>query len=512
MHIYPKRQSVQELGGEVFKLVSYGATPEQWAEWLRVPLEHAAARGNLGLVNTLLQAGADGSAGWRGCGGRTLLHAAAVGGNPDVLTALLGAGAQPDVHVMSMYPPRLAVHVAAVCGHDEVARRLLQEPGADMRSLLLDAACRGHEQLVNDLLEGGAEPNIGGGESTPLHEAAGCGHGRIVSTLLLAGANKDALDERGASPLCAAAAGGDVPTVEILLAAGVDVHVRDPVYGLSAVDLAIVRGNTAALKTLLRHGVDVDSRLKDDAMTALHVAVQFNRVDAIDVLLEAGADVEARTTNGMTPLNYAAGKDSACREITLGLLKQGANVRARDNSGLTPLHHACRQESPDALVDLLIRWGADETAVSNCGVTPADVLADNRRCSREQVERVRLLLARAPADRAWRRRCWLVVLRSRASKGSGQSHDGRGSSSSDAAGSNAVDGDGDGEPKRPSASGSDGSQGAEHGGGGQPCGDDGGGGGGGGEVGADGGDLSCLVALLVGLGVEGVFRTVVGFL
>ena len=157
---------MQELGNEIFKLVSYGATSDQWAEWLRVPLEHAVARGNLDLVNTLLKAGADGSAGWRGCRGRTLLDAAAVGGNPDVLTALLGAGAQPDVNVVSLSPKRSALYVATMCGHEEVARRLI-EAGADVSfedpvdrcSVLHEAACDGHEQLVNDLLIGGADAN-----------------------------------------------------------------------------------------------------------------------------------------------------------------------------------------------------------------------------------------------------------------------------------------------------------------------------------------------------------------
>lgn len=54
---------LQGLEGELLKIVFYGATPEQWAEWLRVPLEHAVARGNLGLVDQLLGAGANGGAG-----------------------------------------------------------------------------------------------------------------------------------------------------------------------------------------------------------------------------------------------------------------------------------------------------------------------------------------------------------------------------------------------------------------------------------------------------------------
>lgn len=100
MHPYPQRMHLEGLEVELFKLVSTAATPEQWAEWLRalfklmppvprrsnggewlrVPLEHAAARGSLDLVNRLLQAGVNGSAGWRGSHGRTLLDAAAVGG------------------------------------------------------------------------------------------------------------------------------------------------------------------------------------------------------------------------------------------------------------------------------------------------------------------------------------------------------------------------------------------------------------------------------------------------
>ena len=81
MHIYPKRVCLEGLEIEIFKLVSYGATHEQWKEWLRVPLEHAAARGNLDLFNKLLEVGADGSAGWRGLGKRRCIWSDS-SGNP----------------------------------------------------------------------------------------------------------------------------------------------------------------------------------------------------------------------------------------------------------------------------------------------------------------------------------------------------------------------------------------------------------------------------------------------
>lgn len=88
----PQRAVLEGEEVDIVKLVSKGATAKQWAEWLRVPLEHAAASGDFDLVEKLLRAGANGGAGWKGCGRRTLLDAAALGGNDDVVSALLQAG------------------------------------------------------------------------------------------------------------------------------------------------------------------------------------------------------------------------------------------------------------------------------------------------------------------------------------------------------------------------------------------------------------------------------------
>lgn len=131
MHIFPERTSLDGLGSELFKLVSYGASREQWAEWLRVPLEHAASRGNLSLVERLLRAGADAGAGWRGCRGRTLLDAAALGGNADVMSALIRGGAGADVNKVTVSSRRSALYTATCCGRDAAAKRLILA-GADV--------------------------------------------------------------------------------------------------------------------------------------------------------------------------------------------------------------------------------------------------------------------------------------------------------------------------------------------------------------------------------------------
>ena len=104
------------------------------------------------------------------------------------------------------------------------------------------------------------------------------------------------------------------------------------------------------------------------------------------------------------------------------LLLRGARVEETNNRGSSALHLVCASQRPrvEAAVGLFLRSGASETAVDSfAGLTPAGVLerlANRRKCSAEEAERTRVPLERAPADRAWRRRCWLVMLRAKAEK------------------------------------------------------------------------------------------------
>ncbi|CAN0440586.1 unnamed protein product, partial [Ectocarpus sp. 12 AP-2014] len=110
---------------EIFKLVQREATSEQWKEWLRAPLEHAAAEGNLDLFTRLMDAGANGQVGWRGCHGRTLLGAAACGRSEKMVRTLLTAGATDDVNVLFGGERESALHVAAARGAEDSCRALM---------------------------------------------------------------------------------------------------------------------------------------------------------------------------------------------------------------------------------------------------------------------------------------------------------------------------------------------------------------------------------------------------
>lgn len=428
---HPEREALRTLADHVFALVADNASSKQWADWLRVPLEHAAASGDLGLVTKLLRAGANGKSGARGCRGRTLLDAAAESGNEKVVSSLLAAGAYTDVNVRSGSNRRSALHRAAFLGHDAVTRTLMlagAEVGlldSNKRTPLLLAARECHIHIVYSLLLGGACPNAKDRrQSTALHIAAELGHDDIVGALLLKGADTRLMDACGRTPLHLAAEKNNLGAVEVLLAAGADVSHRYGENEISVLDSAAAHGNVEILRALVRSrgGIrliaDIDVNMFDSTgYTALHMAADNNEIAAINALIEAGADAEAQDQHCWTPLHSAA-RYNGCSEAVLALLKKHqANVNARDTSGETPLHVACSYLAAGA-VDLLLRFGADEAAVNRENRTASEVIGiyaeentivDYTR--EEMVDRVRGLLDHAPQDRAWRRRGPLVLCR-----------------------------------------------------------------------------------------------------
>ena len=94
----------------------------RWAEWLRESLEHAAATENNDMVvNKLLKAGADESAGWKGFYGKTQLHAAAEDGDHLVIHALMKVGAGGTMNSNLRTTGRTLLHLAIASGNKAAA-------------------------------------------------------------------------------------------------------------------------------------------------------------------------------------------------------------------------------------------------------------------------------------------------------------------------------------------------------------------------------------------------------
>ena len=435
---------------ELFKLVKKGATPEQWKEWLRAPLEHAAADGNMELFTRLMDAGVDGSAGWRGCHGQTLLGAACRGKNEGMVSALLEAGAGDDLNVFygsDVTVRRTALHEAAHQGEELVLEALLFA-GADPnlldgmnRSPLHLAAYRLHHGAVGKLLQNGAIPNAKTipGQITPLHLCLTRDGGQgvsnsdkialCISELLAGGADKDAVNERGETPLCRAIVRQHPEAVDRLLAAGADTSLL-PEDGASLVVYAAAGESLGILESLLQHGCEVNGSIGGGPTALHHAADRCETDDNIRALLDAGADVEARTDaehahwfwDGyaeyhLTPLHVAALEGSSVSTLH-ALVEGGADVNAQTANGRTALHIACRLAHSED-VEILLGAGADESLTDSEGSTALHLVGDIGLFDQEfAVESeipnrdIRQMLARAPGDRAWCRRRWLVLCRS----------------------------------------------------------------------------------------------------
>lgn len=140
--------------------------------------------------------------------------------------------------------------------------------------------------------------------------------------------------------------------------------------------------------------------------------------DAVRFLLERDpSTLEAEDREGRTALHLASGHRLGSDGTLLALLEAGGNIEARTCLGETPLHGACKALRVSA-VQQLLRFGADEGAVDRDGRTPSAMASDllQSQCPgmfRDMLKIILQLLAAAPADKAWRRRGWLLMLRSR---------------------------------------------------------------------------------------------------
>ena len=431
MAAWEDRAALQGSLERIFRLMS-AQRRERWTEWLRPPLEHAVAEGDHDLALTLLKAGASGAGCKAGCGGCTVLDAAAEIGNGKVVSALLEAGSLADIDTVSG-PERLSpLHRAIAGGHTAAARALILA-GADVS--LLDSTSRGalhyavqgrHGALAEDVMIAGADVNAANRDGeTPLMIASAAGDSHSVRAILLRGGRVGAADRTGRRPLHAAVRGGHTAVVEALLKAGADPSAR---YGnnlkVSPLQLACSSRDAAVTTALLKHGADVKGS-DGFGFTALHWAAYRGEPCVLDALIEAGADTEARSSQvwlaghqdshvGLTPLHIAAFFRRSSTPRMSVLLRRGADVNARDGHMQTPLHLVAAsspgRKSSVAAADFLLRRGADETIKDMYGRTPEDLAAESAP-EDPTGRRLRRLLRGAPRDRTWRRRGMLILCR-----------------------------------------------------------------------------------------------------
>ena len=175
----------------------------------------------------------------------------------------------------------------------------------DERSGLLQmAAVGGNIEVVDALVNMGADVNRPDADGDlPLGIAAWHGHTGTVRRLLSAGALPDKQEPSGGSALILAAGRGHIGSVEALIAAGANLETRNSL-GSTALQYATLGGHRQVVEMLLDHGADINSQA-ENGCTAAHSAIWTRDIPILALLIGRGADLSRRDQHGRSVYDYA---------------------------------------------------------------------------------------------------------------------------------------------------------------------------------------------------------------
>lgn len=187
-------------------LLAAGANPSPLASAdFNPPLMYAAENDNVAMIDALLTAGAE--VDQLSAKGFTSLYQAAYHGKAKALERLLAAGGNPDSQ--NGDGPFTPLMSAADNGHKEILLQLVTA-SADVNATTTDgytalyyAAGSNHADLVTMLMAAGANPELTAGryQWTAVHKAAQEGNYKVLENLLQYGANANARDTDGDTPM-----------------------------------------------------------------------------------------------------------------------------------------------------------------------------------------------------------------------------------------------------------------------------------------------------------------------
>ncbi|PAA61004.1 hypothetical protein BOX15_Mlig022265g5 [Macrostomum lignano] len=177
------------------------------------------------------------------------------------------------------------------------------------------------------------------GNVTGLWIAAANGHIEVIQTLLDGGADPEIPDSRGVTALWTATSYGFYEIVKLLIDSRCNYNATRS-NGESCLWVACQSNFRQIVELLI--GLGADSELaRDDGHTPLMAAAEGGFVDIVKILIDYQANIEARCTDGQTALSLAAcnGHDSVVKL----LLSSGDNpdIDESDSSTVCPLAQSC---------------------------------------------------------------------------------------------------------------------------------------------------------------------------
>ena len=358
------------------------------------PLHIAARYGYIQTVQLLVDCGADVNV--LNEDGQTPLHTAAGREKdcPELCSILLKHNAKIDAVDKDGNQP---LHLACKRGHTRTSHLLLSN-GADVNTLNGDGQTPLHTaaggwkdcpELCSILLKHNAKIDaVDKDGNQPLHLACKRRHAATVNLLLSHGADVTALNKQQQRPLHLAnesilnsfqvhsgdhalhiaARNGDIQAVQLLVDFGADVNALN---GCGQTPLHTAAGGEKdcpeLCSILLKHNAKIDA-VDKDGNQPLHLACEAPLTSTVQRLLDCNADVLATNNFHQTALHKAACSKRDCLEVCVMLIAKGAQVNATDGSGDTFLQVAFQKGNMNT-VDVLVENDADCNVLNVCGET-----------------------------------------------------------------------------------------------------------------------------------------------
>lgn len=342
--------------------------------------------------------------------GITPLSLACASGSEDTISALLEAGADPNIYSILGSDYTLVHTVDSSHCHSPLYRFCKTAVRGDMQndslqaifSLLVDAGVDLHQRdtdgsnalhwtvnsplLTRLLFDAGVDAKAASSDGvTPLHKTRSV---EVISLLVnLGGADINGKDREGNTPLFSYLADNSYKTTGLckFLEFGPDCSIVDR-NGNNALHYLLRRNNyeelTTPLRKLLALGADPNCRNRLGELPLHSIQPGLIASDQVlDLLLASGVDMNARDNQGL-PLLFRAIRDRphGSPASLKPLVEKGASLAVRDSKGRTLLHEAIRAQAlygkrDESYLGFLLAHGLDPSLTDNYGNTMLHELA-----------------------------------------------------------------------------------------------------------------------------------------
>jgi hypothetical protein len=170
----------------------------------------------------------------------------------------------------------------------------------------------------------------------------------VVTALVEAGADKEASDADGWTPLNVAACEGHVAVVTALVEAGADKEAA-AADGWTPLNVAACHGHVAVVTALVEAGADKEAA-DADGTTPLHLAACHAHVAVVTALVALGADIGALTDGGETPLQVSIrrGHHHVARVLRGAMALERSARTKKEAEANTPTQEAIDQAERNA--------------------------------------------------------------------------------------------------------------------------------------------------------------------